>query len=201
MDESVSRRWGVNITLGSPILQVALFVPEFVWARETKEADDNAIENNMDDLEGITYSNKGHPHPDHLNNQISTNEHSKQDTWPQTDDENSNHENHGPVVIQPAYKKADKSYNDNFQENDSSYVAERLENSDGPKVLALIMDNDKNKEFNSTKEVGKKKLLYKSLNSVRLKKPIRLQLWLDINRETFGSRTNPQCVHWSTLRG
>lgn len=51
MDESVTRRWGVNITLGSPILQVALFVPEYIWYRETKETDDNS-ENNIEDTEG-----------------------------------------------------------------------------------------------------------------------------------------------------
>lgn len=46
MDESVSRRWGVNITVGSPILQVALFVPEYVWMKEAKENnDDNSIDN------------------------------------------------------------------------------------------------------------------------------------------------------------
>lgn len=53
MDESVTRRWGVNITIGSPIIQVALFVPELVWIKESNEnADDNSLENNMDDMEG-----------------------------------------------------------------------------------------------------------------------------------------------------
>lgn len=52
-DESVSQRWGVNITLGSPILQIALFVPEYVWAREAHETrEDNSLENNMEDIEG-----------------------------------------------------------------------------------------------------------------------------------------------------
>lgn len=51
VDESVTRRWGVNITLGSPILQVALFVPEYIWYRETKETEDNS-ENNIEDTEG-----------------------------------------------------------------------------------------------------------------------------------------------------
>ncbi|XP_026490100.2 protocadherin-like wing polarity protein stan isoform X1 [Vanessa tameamea] len=202
MDESVSRRWGVNITVGSPILQVALFVPEYVWYRETKESEDNS-ENNIEDIDGIMYTNKGHTHQNHINNHITNDIQTKHNTWPQSEDENSNQDNHGPVVIQPAYKKQEKPYiNDNFQENDSSYVAERLESSDGPKVMALIKENDTvNKDANLTKEIGKKKLIYKSLNGVRLKKPIRLQIWLDINRETFGSRTNPQCVHWSTLRG
>ncbi|XP_050342751.1 protocadherin-like wing polarity protein stan [Nymphalis io] len=202
MDESVSRRWGVNITVGSPILQVALFVPEYVWYRETKESEDNA-ENNIEDIDGIMYTNKGHTHQNQVNNHITNDIQTKHNTWPQSEDENTNQDNHGPVVIQPAYKKQDKPYvNDNYQENDSSYVAERLESSDGPKVMALIMENDTvNKDANLTKDIGKKKLIYKSLNGVRLKKPIRLQIWLDINRETFGSRTNPQCVHWSTLRG
>lgn len=43
----------MNITVGSPILQVALFVPEYVWARETTEADENAVDSNMDDFEGL----------------------------------------------------------------------------------------------------------------------------------------------------
>lgn len=53
MDESVTKRWGVNITIGSPILQVALFVPEYVWMKESKEtAEDNSLENNTEDIEG-----------------------------------------------------------------------------------------------------------------------------------------------------
>lgn len=145
------------------------------------------------------YANKGH-HQSEVNNDINahSNAHTKR-TW--SSDEEQLTSDHGPVVIQPAYKKQEKSYGDSLQENDSSYVAERLENSEGPKVLALVMDNEKDKESNASKEVGKKKLIYKSLNGVRLKKPIRLQIWLDINRETFGSRTNPQCVHWSTANG
>ncbi|OWR45133.1 cadherin [Danaus plexippus plexippus] len=194
-DESVSRRWGVNITIGSAVMQVALFVPEAVWQRETTA--DNV--DTSDDVEGIMYANKGH-HQSEVNNDINahSNAHTKR-TWPS--DEEQLTSDHGPVVIQPAYKKQEKSYGDSLQENDSSYVAERLENSEGPKVLALVMDNEKDKESNASKEVGKKKLIYKSLNGVRLKKPIRLQIWLDINRETFGSRTNPQCVHWSTANG
>lgn len=43
----------MNITLGSPILQVALFVPEYVWTKESKETgEDNSLENNMEDIEG-----------------------------------------------------------------------------------------------------------------------------------------------------
>lgn len=52
LDESVSQRWGVNITVGSPILQLALFVPEYVWMKESSD-EDNSIENGLDDVEGL----------------------------------------------------------------------------------------------------------------------------------------------------
>ncbi|KAI8429178.1 hypothetical protein MSG28_007715 [Choristoneura fumiferana] len=184
-DDSVGRRWGVNITVGSPILQVALFVPEYVWYRESRDGEE-AMDNNVED-EGITYANKGHHHVTQ-----------SQDNNPRhtSDPEIQSHENHGPVLIQPAFKKQDKPlYADSLLENESSFVAESQE---GPKVLALTMDPEFKDE--NTTRLGKK-LVYRSMSGIRLKKPIRLQMWLDINRETFGSRTNPQCVHWSTLRG
>ncbi|XP_050557052.1 protocadherin-like wing polarity protein stan isoform X2 [Spodoptera frugiperda] len=190
MDESVSQRWGVNITVGSPIIQLALFVPEYVWTKEASE-EDNSLENNLEDIEGIVYANKGNHHQ--MSNHVNTNSQSK-NTWPLDD---QIQDNHGPVVIQPTFKKQEKSYtSEDLQENESSYVADKIETNEGPKVMALVSEMG-----NSTKDGGKKKLIYKSLSGIRLKRPVRLQMWLDIDRETFGSRTNPQCVHWSTLRG
>ncbi|XP_045488378.1 protocadherin-like wing polarity protein stan isoform X3 [Pieris rapae] len=169
MDESVSRRWGVNITVGSPILQVSLFVPEYVWMKEAKDVEDSA--DTMEDLDGIAYVNKGNPQ-------------NQKDKNPWSPD-NSIQDTHGPIVIQPAFKKQD--YTETQEDN---VMAEKLEQ---PKALALTVET-------GNMSMGRK-LVYKSLNGIRLKKPIRLQLWLDISRETFGSRTNPQCVHWSTAKG
>ncbi|XP_022815994.1 protocadherin-like wing polarity protein stan isoform X3 [Spodoptera litura] len=191
MDESVSQRWGVNITVGSPIIQLALFVPEYVWTKEASE-EDNSLENSLEDVEGIVYANKGNHHQ--MNNHVNQNSQPK-NTWPLDDPQIQ--DNHGPVVIQPTFKKQEKSYaNEDFQENESSYVEDKIETNEGPKVMALVSEMG-----NSTKDGGKKKLIYKSLSGIRLKRPVRLQMWLDIDRETFGSRTNPQCVHWSTFRG
>ncbi|XP_037874856.1 protocadherin-like wing polarity protein stan [Bombyx mori] len=184
MDDSVSLRWGVNITIGSPILQIAVFVPESIWTRETGEgSEDNSIEHNAEETEGILYANRGTKHyqANRVSSQRQNRPHTKEDPPAE----------HGPVLIQPAFKKHER--NDQIQENESLFVADR---DDGPKVMALVMDGET--RSNAT-GVGKK--MYRSLSGIRLKKPIRLQIWLDINRETFGSRTNPQCVHWSTLRG
>src|SRR5699024_1885215 len=46
-----------------------------------------------------------------------------------------------------------------------------------------------------------RKLLYKSLSGIALKIPVKLQIWLDSNKTLFNERSNPQCVHWSTVRG
>ncbi|XP_013177867.1 PREDICTED: protocadherin-like wing polarity protein stan isoform X1 [Papilio xuthus] len=198
-DDSVSRRWGINVTLGSPVLQLALFVPDQVWRKEGSENDSL----DMNDIAGVVYANKGQNHQSQTNN-IGSNSQSR-NPWSHSN-EDDNNENHGPIVIQPAFKKQDKVEDTEIlKENNSTYGTEKAIkiDSDGLKVMALVMEpNDKTKDgINSSKEVDKKKQVYKSLSGIRLKKPIRLQIWLDINRDTFGSRTNPQCVHWSTLRG
>lgn len=146
---------------------------------------------------GIPYANRRNHH------KFSNEMNGPTKAWSHSADDEVSRD-HGPILIQPAFKKQDKSIypNENFHDNDSTYVAERLE-PDGPQVMALIMEpsETKSKDGNSTKDNIVKKLTYKSLGGIRLKKPIRLQMWLDIDRETFGSRTNPQCVHWSTLKG
>lgn len=45
VDETVTRRWGINLTIGSPILQISVYVPEYVWLRESQQSrDDNSME-------------------------------------------------------------------------------------------------------------------------------------------------------------
>ncbi|XP_018058154.1 PREDICTED: protocadherin-like wing polarity protein stan [Atta colombica] len=41
---------------------------------------------------------------------------------------------------------------------------------------------------------------YESLTGIPLQSPIQVRLWLHEN-DDFKTRTNPQCVHWSTARG
>lgn len=41
---------------------------------------------------------------------------------------------------------------------------------------------------------------YESLTGVPLQSPVQISLWLSENDEVK-TRTNPQCVHWSTARG
>lgn len=41
--------------------------------------------------------------------------------------------------------------------------------------------------------------VYKQLDEVDLKSPIRLRMWIDSDKQPL--KTNPQCVHWTTVRG
>ncbi|XP_024946918.1 protocadherin-like wing polarity protein stan isoform X2 [Cephus cinctus] len=41
---------------------------------------------------------------------------------------------------------------------------------------------------------------YESLTGIPLQSPVQIRLWLSEN-DSFKTRTNPQCVHWSTARG
>jgi cadherin EGF LAG seven-pass G-type receptor 1 len=43
------------------------------------------------------------------------------------------------------------------------------------------------------------KITYRSLGSPHLSQPIRVQMWLNIERNRFSPRLNPQCVRWHTF--
>lgn len=39
---------------------------------------------------------------------------------------------------------------------------------------------------------------YKSIGNPYLLQPIKLQMWLQVSRQNFGPRSNPQCVRWNS---
>lgn len=113
-DESVVRRWGVDVLIGSPVVSVSVLVPEYVEA-----------------------------------------------------------------VTKPPPKKLKKTDAEHKHEN-SAY---------------LVETRHRRSEYELSK-----KLLYKSLSGTALSVPMRIQLRLDPG-QIFNERSNPQCVHWSTVRG
>lgn len=40
---------------------------------------------------------------------------------------------------------------------------------------------------------------YRSLGSPHLTQPIKIQMWLNVDRHQIGIRSNPQCVRWNTF--
>lgn len=135
-DDSVIRRWGVDVIIGSPLISVSILVPEFV--------------------EAVSKQKQPKVHFD----DIYTDEFEKEKSLKK-------------AIIEPEVK---------IHENDAQYYR--------------IEDNHRKRRNSATK-----RLLYKSLSMASLKLPIKLQIWLDSNLTIFNERSNPQCVHWSTVRG
>nr|XP_023025805.1 protocadherin-like wing polarity protein stan [Leptinotarsa decemlineata] len=131
-DDSVVRRWGIDITIGSPLISVSVLVPERNDVSRSKSE------------HGVTFKDES----------LSDAELEDRDIWNR------------------------KNYNEpNVQEHDAQYQRIKRE-----------------KKSNGN-------LSYKSLSGVRLPVAVRLQILLDSNYTVFNERSNPQCVHWSTVRG
>lgn len=133
-DASVMRRWGVDITVGSPLISVSILVPEYVEASE-----------NLHHYKPVTFEDV----------QMSEKDFKK-------------------MLNEPHVK---------IHENEAHYL--------------LQMDNEKSRRTRSVP----KKLFFKDLGKSALNLPVRIQMWLDANNTVFNERSNPQCVHWSVLRG
>lgn len=136
-DDSVVRRWGVDVTIGSPLISVSVLVPEMIESQRTKNFEPKLVfetvqEDEVDKLQLL--------------------------------------------------KKALTEPEGKIHENDAQYY----------RVEGHRMKRDQS---------STKKLLYKSLVGEPLTLPIRLQIWMDSNATIFNERSNPQCVHWSTVRG
>lgn len=127
-DESVMRRWGVDVIIGSPAIALSILVPEYVEAVTKPSTTSN-------------YTRK--------------------------------------------HKKAKKTYPDSdFKHENSAY----------------LVDGTLNRKRRDEYQLSKK-LMYKSLSGIPLSQPIRIQIRLDSDRLIFNERSNPQCVHWSKVRG
>lgn len=139
-DESVLRRWGVDITIGSPLISVSILVPEYIEASIKKPMNVKFKE-------------------------ITTNEANTEKLLKKI------------LEIPKQGKKVEPEIK--IHENDDQYYKLKRRKRD---------------------ESGKK-LMYKNLKQEHLSMPIRLQILLDSNTTVFNERSNPQCVHWSSVKG
>lgn len=131
-DDSVVRRWGVDITVGSPLISVSVLVPEY----------SSDVPKPIPTKPSVVFKDVKAPDTKYIN-----------DPW----DKNM-------------------AFDD---ENDLGYIKKRIKRN----------------------SYSEKNIVYKSLSGIRLSTPVKLQIWLNPNHTIFNERSNPQCVHWSTVRG
>lgn len=188
-DDTVTRRWGVDVQIASPVLSLTILVP----STGIKDKDSNR------QSDKIRFDKNGYGN--HFTNRIDEEvpeqapenfqipddimKISIHDLGDQDDLEN------GPKLmvhlndeLDPDFKPTDEVI---LKENESNDVNLR-------KLIKRDLSNDV-----EAVESPEQKLIYRSLGSPHLSQPIRIQMWIDVERNRFNPRLNPQCVRWNTF--
>lgn len=194
-DETVTRRWGVDVEIATSVLSLTILVPssandkdEFNKQMERMKMNNNhnidhRIDNVIDDDQPPV--NLQQPSDDI---KITVHDMSEQNNFDNRPELKINV--HGDV------------FNSEMESAEEVVIANPVDSNDvseslKPKILKKreLMMNDAITMDGNMEE----KLTYRSLGSPHLSQPIRVQMWLNIDKLRFGPRLNPQCVRWHTF--
>jgi cadherin EGF LAG seven-pass G-type receptor 1 len=169
----VTRRYGVDVEIATSVLSLTILVPSFGGFEKVTETTKQMERMRVDQ---------------HLDNRID------ETPLPRNPDEIRitahdvvEHESHDDIdgfVISP------KS-NDGF-ESDAEEIEIRNEAND---VATIRVKKHTKRDVKNPDD----KVVYRSLGSPHLSQPIRVQMWLNIDKARFSPRLNPQCVRWHTF--
>lgn len=171
-DETITRRWGVDIQIGTPVLSLAILVPK------SKKIEMKKFERIV---EPPTEPSTTTPSDDRKGIQIQAHDHHELfDQQPRRED----HVVHlGDTFEYPPERKTlntpeNEAFDEKYSEN-----PERIK-----------------RDLSQTEPIEPEKSIeYLSLGSPYLSQPIKLQMWLNLERSLFGPRSNPQCVRWNAF--
>lgn len=173
-DDSVTRRWGVDVKIATSVLSLTILVPSF---------------GNFDKLDDSAKQMERMKVAPGFDNQID--------------------ENHPPMVNPDDIKITvhDMTEQDDFSRSSPDTNVFDPEIS-LPEEIVLKGIEDTNEVAEPVKRHTKRELIkkeeddrmtYRSLGSPHLSQPIRVQMWLNIEKSRFNARLNPQCVRWHTF--
>lgn len=175
-DETVSRRWGVDIQVATPVITLAILVPSDQLNKRKIER--FRVESTTTPQPQLFEEKK--PHPGGI--QIFAHDHHE------LFDDSTRHESQDGVIhlgdsieFPPEPKKMPFDYDENNLSEHKKKIVKRD-----------IQDVE-------TFEPQDPGVVYRSLGSPYLSQPIKLQMWLNVDRNLFGPRSNPQCVRWNTF--
>jgi cadherin EGF LAG seven-pass G-type receptor 1 len=173
-DETVTRRYGVDVEIATSVLSLTILVPSFGGFEKVTETtkqmermrvdqqldnriDETPLPRNSDDIRIVAHDVLEHEsHDDDIDG----------------------------FVISP--KK-----NEGF-ESDAEEIEIRNEAND---VATIRVKKHIKRDVKNPDD----KVVYRSLGSPHLSQPIRVQMWLNIDKARFSPRLNPQCVRWHTF--
>ena len=168
-DETVTRRYGVDVEIATSILSLTIMVPSLA------SNNDVLLDSTKRQMERMKIDS-------HLENRIDEN-------YPP---ENLNKDDIKIIVH-------DMSENDDF--NVDMKIRDEIFKSLDESATESSYDRLKREVVNANYEAEQieEKIVYRSLGSPHLSQPIRVQMWLNIEKFRFTPRLNPQCVRWHTF--
>ncbi|XP_037956200.1 protocadherin-like wing polarity protein stan isoform X2 [Teleopsis dalmanni] len=218
-DETITRRWGVDIEVASPILSLAILVPSNENEEKRLEIPFRKISSQKpasqekEFVEVFDVSKSGASgSEEHAIENIRITAHEIP-----ASNELLEASNEGVEVEDSEDPHINVRFDDNieFHGNSGEEIIDSPEilnpNFDGPIMQPEKTENDaiyRNRRlvkrqveviYPNDQSQSSKHVTYRSLGSPHLSQPIKLQIWLDVDISTFGPRSNPQCVRWNSF--
>lgn len=201
-DETVTRRWGVDIQIATPVLSLAILVPSTDDGPQRSKNYDtpspNDVQKNSSEFDEQVVHIDGYLTP-HL-----THEQIKIVVQPMDDHSGMSIDNpdmkvHMPTTEEhPFFEVTEETKKDEDVvrvENEATYTgSERRLVKRAVPTNAAVSDDQLD-------VVVKRPTVYRSIGSPHLAQPIMLQMLIQVERSRFGPRSNPQCVRWNGFTG
>lgn len=188
-DETITRRYGVDIKIATPILSLAILVPS---TEETPPKNRNYA--NDSELEKMINQEDMHSFPTDqvmsIENSISK---ANEDIKIIVHDLDKEKELEGSPEIKVQFDEGEKEEIEEIKKESSTPFEENEATYTGDKRLVKRQTEDITGAHNA------KPIVYRSLGSPHLSQSIKIQMWINIERNRFGPRSNPQCVRWNAF--
>ncbi|XP_055533079.1 protocadherin-like wing polarity protein stan isoform X2 [Wyeomyia smithii] len=195
-DETITRRWGIDVQIASAVISLVILVPDKTKNVESKMATNEHLSSmeKISKKEIDIFNSPLHEHAsEKLTNEIKISIHDINEHEQLLDDhhemvmsfdKNPFEVSNPPdtVVLSPLIAQSDTK----GEQDKRKYINLKKRSL----VQQFTHDTDDNTDDNIQLE-------YKSLGNPHLPQPIKLQMWLQIPRNWFGPRSNPQCVRWN----
>ncbi|XP_053689361.1 protocadherin-like wing polarity protein stan isoform X2 [Sabethes cyaneus] len=198
-DETITRRWGIDIQIASAVISLVILVPESNKHIESKTISSeqlNSIDKNSKNEVGDFNPTLHEQVNEKLANEIKISihdisEHEQMDhlgnhhEMAMSFDENPFEVSNPPdtVILSPLVAQSDTKGRIDKQKYTSI------------KKRSLVQQFTPNLDDDI---IQSKPIEYKPLGNPHFPQSIKLQMWLQIPRNWFGSRSNPQCVRWNS---
>ncbi|XP_058836851.1 protocadherin-like wing polarity protein stan isoform X3 [Topomyia yanbarensis] len=196
-DETITRRWGVDVQIASPVISLAILIPSSGKKNDDKPTPERlkpADKTNKKDFEISTAPLHEHASEKQSNEiKISIHDMSEHGNL-------ENIEDHQQVVMRfdenpiKAFSLPDTVILTPAVKNGVTYGLEE-ESYTKVKKRSVIQKFALDPDIEDNQHT---QIEYKPIGTPHLPQPIKLQMWLHIPRNWFGPRSNPQCVRWNS---